>query len=69
MKEAFQKVATNIIGYTRKEAGKEWLDEECEKVNEEKNACRANAIHRRTRAAKVIYRQARMIKSNSTRRL
>jgi hypothetical protein len=46
------------LGYTRKQAGKEWFDEECEKVNEEMNASRANAIHRRTRAAKKIYRQA-----------
>jgi hypothetical protein len=43
MEEAVQKVATNTIGYTRKQAGKEWFDEECEKVNEEKGACRANA--------------------------
>jgi hypothetical protein len=59
MEVAVRKVATNTIGYTRKQAGKEWFDEECEKVNEEKNACRANTIHRRTRAAKEIYRQAR----------
>jgi hypothetical protein len=58
------KVATNTIGYTRKQAGKEWFDEECEKVNEEKNACRANAIHRVTGAAKEICRQARSIERN-----
>jgi hypothetical protein len=46
------------------QAGKEWFDEECEKVNEEKNACRANAIHRRTKAAKEIYRQARSKERN-----
>jgi hypothetical protein len=50
--EAVRKVAKNTIGYTRKQAGKEWVDEECEKVNEKKNACRANVIHRVTRAAK-----------------
>jgi hypothetical protein len=35
MEETDRKVATNTIGYTRKQAGKEWFDEECEKVNEE----------------------------------
>jgi hypothetical protein len=54
-----RKIATNTIGYTRKQARKEWFDEECEKVNGEKNACRANAIHRRTRAAKDQYRPKR----------
>jgi hypothetical protein len=39
MEEAVQKVATNTIDYTRKQAEKEWFDEECEKVNEEKNVC------------------------------
>jgi hypothetical protein len=59
MEEAVRKIATNTIRYTQKQAGKEWFDEACEMVNEEKNACRANAIHRRTRAAKEIYGQAR----------
>jgi hypothetical protein len=66
MEEAVWKVATNTIGYTRKQVEKQWFDEECEKVNEEKNACRANAIHRRTRAAKEIYRQAFRTRVNST---
>jgi hypothetical protein len=35
---AVRKVATNTIGYTRKQAGKEWFDEEYERVNEEKTA-------------------------------
>jgi hypothetical protein len=39
MEEAVRKIATNTIGYTRKQAGKEWFDEECEKANEEKHAC------------------------------
>jgi hypothetical protein len=30
-------------------SGKVWCAGKCEKVNEEKNACRANAIQRRTR--------------------
>jgi hypothetical protein len=34
MEETVWKVATNTIVYTRKQAGKEWFDEE-------KNACRA----------------------------
>jgi adenine-specific DNA methylase len=64
MKEAVRKIATNTIGYTRKQAGKVWFDEECEKVNQEKNACRVNAIHRVTRAAQDKYRQARSIERN-----
>jgi ribosomal protein L20A (L18A) len=36
MEEAVRKEATITIGYTRKQAEKEWFDEECEKVNEEK---------------------------------
>jgi hypothetical protein len=44
MEKAGRKVATNTIGYTRKQAGKEKFDEESKKVDEEKNACRANAI-------------------------
>jgi hypothetical protein len=51
--EPVWKEATNTIGYTRKQAGKEW----CEKLNED-------AIHRVTRAAKDKYRKARSIKRN-----
>jgi hypothetical protein len=51
MEAAVWKVVKNIIGYRRKQAGKEWFYEECEKVNEEENACRGNAIHRVARAA------------------
>jgi hypothetical protein len=43
-RDAVRKVATNNVGYTRKQAGKEWFDEDHGKVNEEKNAGRANAI-------------------------
>jgi hypothetical protein len=32
------RVAKNTNGYVRKQANKEWFDEECAKVNEEKNA-------------------------------
>jgi hypothetical protein len=47
IQEAVRKVKTKTIGYTRKQAGKEWFDKECEKVNEEKNACRsARSIER-----------------------
>jgi hypothetical protein len=34
LKETIQVVATNTIGYTRKQPNKEWFDEECAKVNE-----------------------------------
>jgi hypothetical protein len=40
LEETIQRVATTTIGYTRKQANKEWFDEECAKVNEEKNAAR-----------------------------
>jgi hypothetical protein len=40
LEETIQRVATNTIGYTRKQANKEWFDEECAKENEEKNASR-----------------------------
>jgi hypothetical protein len=44
-----QRVATSTIGYTRKQANKEWFDEECAEVNEEKNAARERAIQNNTR--------------------
>jgi hypothetical protein len=47
----------NTIGYTREQTEQEWFDEECELVNEEKNACRANAIQKWTRTAYNKYRQ------------
>jgi hypothetical protein len=46
MQEAVRKVETNAIGYSRKQAGKEWFDEDWEKVNNEKTACNANATER-----------------------
>jgi hypothetical protein len=33
LKETIQRVATNTIGYTRKQANKEWFKKECAKVN------------------------------------
>jgi hypothetical protein len=44
LEETIQRVATNTNGYTRKQANKEWFDEECAEVNEEKNAARERAI-------------------------
>jgi hypothetical protein len=44
LKETIQRKATNTIGYTRKQANKEWFDEECAIVNEEKNVARERAI-------------------------
>jgi hypothetical protein len=58
---AARKVATNTNGYTQKQAGKEWFNDECEK---EEYAFRANAIQRRTRTAKNKYRQARSKEKN-----
>jgi hypothetical protein len=57
LEETIQRVATNTIGYTRKQANKEWFDEECAKVNEEENAARERAIQ--TRGAKNAHKLAR----------
>jgi hypothetical protein len=47
-KNQSQRVATNTIGYTTKQANKEWFDEERARVNEKKNA----TIQIKTRGAK-----------------
>jgi hypothetical protein len=59
LEETIQRVATSTIGYTRKKANKEWFDEECAEVNEEKNAARERAIQNNTRGAKNAYKLAR----------
>jgi hypothetical protein len=51
LEETIQRVATSTIGYTRKQANKERFDEECVKVNEEKNSARERAIQIKTRGA------------------
>jgi hypothetical protein len=38
--EKIQKEGTNTIGYMKKQTYKEWFDEECAGVNEEKNTAR-----------------------------
>jgi hypothetical protein len=55
LEETIQRVATN----TRKQAYKEWFDEECAEVNEEKNTARERAIQTKTRGAKNAYKLAR----------
>jgi hypothetical protein len=57
LEETIQRVATNIIGYTRKQANEKWFDEECAKVNEEKNAARERGIQIKTRGAKNAYKR------------
>jgi hypothetical protein len=47
------------IGYMRKQANKDWFDEKCAKVNEEKNAARELAIQIKTKRAKNAYKLAR----------
>jgi hypothetical protein len=59
LEETIQRVATNTTGYTRKQANKEWFDEECARVNEKKNAARERAIQNNTRWAKNAYKIAR----------
>jgi hypothetical protein len=51
LEKTIQRVATNTIGYTRKQANKEWFDAECAEVNEEKNAARERAIQNNTNGA------------------
>jgi hypothetical protein len=58
LEETIQRVAPNPIGYTRKQANKEWFDEECPKMKEEKNATRERAIQNNTRGAKNAYKLA-----------
>jgi hypothetical protein len=59
LEETIQRVATNTIGYPRKQSNKEWSGEECAKMNKEKNADRERAIQIKTRAAKNAYKLAR----------
>jgi hypothetical protein len=64
---AVRKEATITMGYTRKQAGKEWFGEDCEKVKEDKNACGTNDTQIRPRTAIVEYRQARSKKRHLSR--
>jgi hypothetical protein len=59
LEETIQRVVTNTIGYTRKQAHKEWFDDDCAKVNEEKNAARGRAIEIKTRGVKNANKLAR----------
>jgi hypothetical protein len=55
LEETIQRLAKNTIGYTRKQANKEWFDEECAKVN----AARERGIQNKTRGTKNAYKLAR----------
>jgi hypothetical protein len=55
LEETIQRVATITIGYTKKQANKEWFDEECVEVNE----ARERAIQIKTRGVKNAYKLAR----------
>jgi hypothetical protein len=59
LEETIQRVMTKTIGYTRKKAYKEWFDQECAEVNEQKNAARERAIQIKTRGIKNAYKLAR----------
>jgi hypothetical protein len=59
LEETIHRVATNTIGYTRKQANKEWFDEQCAKENEEKNAARDRSIQIKARGAKNAYKLVR----------
>jgi hypothetical protein len=60
LEETMQRVATNTIGYTKKQANKGLFDEECAKVNEKKNVARERAIQNNPSGAKNAYKLARM---------
>jgi hypothetical protein len=60
LEETIQRVATNnTIGYMRKQANKEWFDENCAEVNQENIAARQQAIQNKTRGTKNAYKLAR----------
>jgi 2',3'-cyclic-nucleotide 2'-phosphodiesterase (5'-nucleotidase family) len=59
LEETIQRVVTNTIGYTRKQANKEWFDDESAMVNEGKNATRERAIQIKTKGVKNAYKLAR----------
>jgi hypothetical protein len=59
LEEIIQRVATDTISYTRKQANKKWLAEKFARVNEEKNAARERAIQIKTRGAKNASKLAR----------
>jgi hypothetical protein len=59
LEETIERVAKKTIGYTRKQANKEWFDTICAKVNKEKNAARKRAIQIKVREAKNAYKLAR----------
>jgi hypothetical protein len=59
LEETIQRVPTNTIGYTRKQANTEWFDKECAKGDEKKNAARGRAIQIKTRGVKNAYKLAR----------
>jgi hypothetical protein len=59
LEETIQRGATNTFSYTKKQANKEWFDEECAKGNEEKNAARDRTKQNNTRGAKNAYKLAR----------
>jgi hypothetical protein len=52
LEETIQRVATNTIGYTRKQANKDGFDEEM-------NAVRERAIQIKTRGANIAYKLPR----------
>jgi hypothetical protein len=52
-------VATNTIGYTRKQENKEWFGQDCAKVNQEKNPTRERTIPIKTRGTNNVYKLVR----------
>jgi hypothetical protein len=73
LEEIIQRVATNTIGCTRKQANKKWFDKECTRVNEKKNTARDRAIQIKTRGAKNAYKltrtKERCLQGSSTKKL
>jgi hypothetical protein len=65
LEETIQRVATKTICYTRKQENKEWFDEECAKVNEEKNTARERTIQNNTRGAKNRAKKRRFFRKKA----
>jgi hypothetical protein len=52
LEETIQRVATNTIGYTRKQANKEWFDEKCAKARERARTKERLFVQKRSKAAR-----------------
>jgi tRNA A37 N6-isopentenylltransferase MiaA len=54
LEETIQRVATNTIGYTRKQANKKWFDEECAKVNKKRTPSESEPSKSKPEEPKIL---------------